>query len=125
MIPFNERLKNFSLEFNSYLTTLFNYPQGTERQVSEAMYYSLINGGKRLRPFLVCQTAKLFNVPETISFPVAASLGASCIFTGAGRLPERPNVVLTDAQGVEAPRQPEQHEQHDEHDEHDGDADSQ
>lgn len=74
MIPFNERLKNFSLEFNSYLTTLFNYPQGTERQVSEAMYYSLINGGKRLRPFLVCQTAKLFNVPETISFPVAASL---------------------------------------------------
>lgn len=74
MIPFNERLKNFSLEFNSYLTTLFNYPQGTEHQVSEAMYYSLINGGKRLRPFLVCQTAKLFNVPETISFPVAASL---------------------------------------------------
>ncbi len=74
MTPFNERLKKFSLNFNNYLTTLFNYPQGTERQVSEAMYYSLINGGKRLRPFLVCQTAKLFNVSETISFPVAASL---------------------------------------------------
>lgn len=29
--------------------------------------------------------------------PVAAALGASCTFTGAGRLPERPNAVLTEA----------------------------
>lgn len=29
--------------------------------------------------------------------PVAAALGARCTFTGAGRLPERPNRILTDA----------------------------
>jgi len=29
--------------------------------------------------------------------PVAAALGASCTFTGAGRLPDRPNAVLTEA----------------------------
>lgn len=29
--------------------------------------------------------------------PVAASLGANCTFIGAGRLPERPNRILTDA----------------------------
>ena len=29
--------------------------------------------------------------------PVAAALGASCVLTGAGRLPERPNRILTDA----------------------------
>lgn len=29
--------------------------------------------------------------------PVAAALGASCTFTGAGRLPERPNAILTEA----------------------------
>ena len=29
--------------------------------------------------------------------PVAAALGANCAFTGAGRLPERPNRILTDA----------------------------
>ena len=29
--------------------------------------------------------------------PVAAALGAGCTFTGAGRLPERPNAVLTEA----------------------------
>lgn len=32
-----------------------------------------------------------------LMLPVAAALGADCIFTGAGRLPERPNRVLTDA----------------------------
>lgn len=29
--------------------------------------------------------------------PVAAALGVNCTFTGAGRLPERPNQILTDA----------------------------
>ena len=29
--------------------------------------------------------------------PVAAALGAACAFTGSGRLPERPNAVLTEA----------------------------
>ena len=29
--------------------------------------------------------------------PIAAALGACCIFTGAGRLPERPNAILTEA----------------------------
>lgn len=29
--------------------------------------------------------------------PVAAALGAACTFTGAGRLPERPNAILTEA----------------------------
>ena len=29
--------------------------------------------------------------------PVAAALGADCVFTGGGRLPERPNRILTDA----------------------------
>lgn len=29
--------------------------------------------------------------------PVAAALGTACTFTGAGRLPERPNAILTDA----------------------------
>ena len=38
------------------------------------MYYSLTNGGKRLRPFLVYQTASLFNILPEIAFPVAASL---------------------------------------------------
>ena len=40
--------------------------------------------------------------------PVAAALGADCVFTGGGRLPERPNRILTDvlnAHGVCADRE--------------------
>ena len=74
MTDFAARLKEFSADFNSRLPALFNFPQGTEQQVSRAMFYSLNNGGKRLRPFLVCKTAGLFGITLQISFPVAASL---------------------------------------------------
>ena len=67
-------LKQFSAEFNPYLQQCFKLPQGAEKRVIEAMCYSVMNGGKRLRPFLVCSSAVLFNVPMQTSFPVAASL---------------------------------------------------
>lgn len=74
MSDFETTLKNFSAEFNRFLPTLFNFPQGCEKQVSEAMYYSLSNGGKRLRPFLLCEIADIFNVDKKISYQIAASL---------------------------------------------------
>ena len=37
---------------------------GPERRLFEAMRYSTLGGGKRLRPFLVLAGAKLFGVPE-------------------------------------------------------------
>lgn len=74
METFVSLLKRFSGQFNDKLPQLFDFPQGSEQEVSRAMFYSLSNGGKRLRPFLVTETAKLFNIAENISFPVAASL---------------------------------------------------
>ena len=74
MSTFETELKTFSAEFNAKLPSLFNFPKGSERQVTEAMYYSLSNGGKRLRPFLVTKTAELFGISSDVSFPVAASL---------------------------------------------------
>ena len=74
MTTFEDKLKNFSHDFNTKLPSLFNFPSGSERQVTEAMFYSLSNGGKRLRPFLTMKTALLFDIPEDISFTVAASL---------------------------------------------------
>jgi hypothetical protein len=37
---------------------------GPRGRVIEAMRYSALGGGKRLRPFLVCESARLFDVPE-------------------------------------------------------------
>ena len=79
MSDFVARLKGFSNEFNAKLPELFDYPVGRERRVSEAMYYSLANGGKRLRPFLVTATAQLFGVLPEQSFITAAAL--ECLHT--------------------------------------------
>lgn len=45
-----------------------------EDRLFEAMRYGVLNGGKRLRPFLVLQSAKLFNVDPKRSRRVAAAL---------------------------------------------------
>lgn len=45
-----------------------------EDKLFEAMRYGVLNGGKRLRPFLVLQSAKLFNVDPKRARRVAAAL---------------------------------------------------
>ena len=47
---------------------------GLEERVVEAMEYALMAGGKRLRPFLVMQGAKLFSVSEQAALQVAAAV---------------------------------------------------
>ncbi len=43
-------------------------------RLNEAMRYAVLGAGKRIRPFLVLQTAALFKVDETIALNIAASL---------------------------------------------------
>ncbi len=74
MSDFKLHLAEFSAEFNANLPELFIFPHGRERRVVEAMYYSVANGGKRLRPFLVTATAGLFGVSPQQSFITAAAL---------------------------------------------------
>lgn len=74
MSNFIELLAEYSHNFNQQLPAYFPLPSGPEKRVVEAMYYSVSNGGKRLRPFLVQTTASLFGVPFNISLPVAVSL---------------------------------------------------
>lgn len=45
-----------------------------EVRLWEAMRYSCLNGGKRLRPFLVMTSASLFNVSESAALRVAAAV---------------------------------------------------
>jgi farnesyl diphosphate synthase len=48
--------------------------EGAEGRLAEAMRYATLGGGKRLRGFLVVQTAALFSVNETCAARVAASV---------------------------------------------------
>ncbi len=48
--------------------------EGAEARVFEAMRYATLNGGKRLRPFLVLTSARLFNVAESCALRAAVAV---------------------------------------------------
>lgn len=53
---------------------LLGQPDDVEAQLFEAMRYACFAGGKRLRPFLVMQSAKLFKVDRRCAARVAAAI---------------------------------------------------
>ncbi|MGH6954430.1 MAG: polyprenyl synthetase family protein [Alphaproteobacteria bacterium] len=59
---------------NRELATLLPGGNGPERKLYEAMRYATLNGGKRLRPFLVISSAQLFDVAERHALRVAAAV---------------------------------------------------
>ena len=56
------------------LDVLLPPPEGHERRLLEAMRYATLNGGKRMRGFLVMEVAQLFGVASTAAARVAASV---------------------------------------------------
>lgn len=74
MTDITEILKSFAQKFNPDLEKCFPPAEGAENRVIEAMKYSVMNGGKRLRPYLLCECAALFGIPYETAFPAAASL---------------------------------------------------
>ena len=59
---------------NDTLDALLPMVPGPEGRVIEAMRYSALDGGKRLRPFLACASADLFDVPRARSLRAAAAV---------------------------------------------------
>ena len=74
MIDIKRNLSEFAAKFNADLVKYLPLPDGVEKRVVEAMRYSLMNGGKRLRPFLLCQCAALFDIDYKTCLPAAVSL---------------------------------------------------
>jgi farnesyl diphosphate synthase len=56
------------------LEALLPQPEGAEARLADAMRYATLGGGKRLRAFLVMESAALFAVSETCAARVAASI---------------------------------------------------
>ena len=67
-------LKNYSQKFNADIEKYFIISDEPKYRAVNAMKYSLTNGGKRLRPFLLHETASLFGVDYNTALPVAISL---------------------------------------------------
>ena len=58
----------------SMIDSLIPVPPVPEARVFEAMRYGTLNGGKRLRPFLVLSGARLFDVPDRLTLRVGAAV---------------------------------------------------
>ncbi len=61
-------------ETEATISALIGHAAGAERRLIEAMRYASLNGGKRLRGFLVLESAGLFGVPPDCGARVAASV---------------------------------------------------
>jgi farnesyl diphosphate synthase len=74
-----QRLEETADRITVALDTLLPRVQGPESKLMSAMRYAALGGGKRLRPFLVLETGRLFGVDERCLLRVAAAL--ECIHT--------------------------------------------
>ena len=59
---------------DSVLETVLPQPHGPQGRVQEAMRYATFAGGKRLRPFLVLHSARLFGVDDAHSLRVGSAI---------------------------------------------------
>ncbi len=69
-----EALAGTAAEVEHALDDLLPMPEGAEARVVEAMRYAVLGGGKRMRAFLVMESAGLFGVDRRCAARVAASV---------------------------------------------------
>jgi farnesyl diphosphate synthase len=67
-------LTRVAAEVESALSDLLPAPDGAEARLAEAMRYATLGGGKRLRAFLVMETAALFAVDRRCAARVGAAV---------------------------------------------------
>src|SRR5262249_5456435 len=75
--PFEQRLAEVGEAVGDRLRTLLaaDRPGGVEAgRLGDAMRYAVLGGGKRLRPFLLVETAALFGVAQSAALNAAAAV---------------------------------------------------
>jgi farnesyl diphosphate synthase len=72
----NQGLDAAARAVEATLDDLLPKPAGRHARVQEAMRYAVFAGGKRLRPFLVLESARLFGAPEAYALRTAAAIEA-------------------------------------------------
>ena len=75
MIPFEERSREYRAHIESYLENLYSaYAQEPQQKLFEAMKYSLLAGGKRLRPIFAFEFCRLCGADWKKATPFAAAV---------------------------------------------------
>ncbi len=74
-----QSMEKTASQVESLLERILPRASGPEGRVAEAMRYAALGGGKRFRPFLACEAAKLFTVSEDRALRTAAAI--ECVHT--------------------------------------------
>ena len=74
MVSLNDALADTAAKVEKFLDQLLAVEDATEHRLNEAIRYATLDGGKRLRPFLVMQSASLFGVGERSALRTGAAL---------------------------------------------------
>lgn len=74
MADLPKALADAAAEVETMLDTVLAADGAPERRIYDAMRYTTLGGGKRLRPFLVMESARLFDVPKASALRAGAAL---------------------------------------------------
>ncbi len=72
-------IEQFAVRFDPHLASLFADGHAGRSRLGEAMRYSLLAGGKRLRPYLVVECGKVCGGTEADALPAAVAI--ECVHT--------------------------------------------
>jgi len=78
---FSQRLKSVAAELETVLEDVLPSVEGRQATVNEAMRYAALGGGKRLRPFLMVETARLFGAETPGVWRAACALECMHVYS--------------------------------------------
>ena len=74
MADLNQSLGNAASQVEDFIDNLLAVEDAAEQRLHKAMRYAALDGGKRLRPFLLMQSASLFGVSKRSALRTGAAL---------------------------------------------------
>ena len=74
MVNFQDELKKRTEEIEAVLKSYLPREEGFAKTMAQAMNYSMLAGGKRLRPLLMQETYRLFGGEEKVIWPFMAGM---------------------------------------------------
>ena len=71
---FQKSLRDSSLKIEEVLSKILEKKISKNKNLNDAMRYSVLGGGKRIRPFLVAECSKFFDTDEDEIMQIAAAI---------------------------------------------------
>lgn len=74
MVNFQDELKKRTEEIEAVLKSYLPREEGFAKTMAQAMNYSVLAGGKRLRPMLILENCRMFGGEDKLAYPFMAAM---------------------------------------------------